>query len=540
MTTILIVGSGASGVHFALSVLRKGYDVTMLDVGHTKPRPVHAEQNFNDLKEKLDDPVEYFLGRAYEAVVYPTDKDEYYTKYYGFPPSKGSIFSTPALHSFSANGFEPLFSFAQGGLAEAWTAGVYPLNDHELQAFPFDYAEIAPYYGEVARRMGIGAERDDLAQFFPYHEHLLPPLQLDPHSQLLLATYQKRKARLNRDLNCYLGRSRVGTLSQEMAGRTGCRYCGRCLWGCPTESLYTPSITLKVCQRYPNFHYVPQIYVDHFGYDANGQITQMVAYSVAEQQQRVFTADRYVLAAGALSSAKIFMESIFQQEKRTIKLTGLMDNRQILAPFINLRLIGQKYKAESYQYHQLALGLVGDEPAEYLHGQITTLKSALVHPIIQNLPVDLQTATAIFRALRASLGIINLNLFDRRRPENYVTLAPDTETGRMRLVINYTPAPTEEALIKRSLRKVKTFMLHLGCIIPPGMTHIRPMGASVHYTGTLPMSQEKLPYTTSKNCQSHDFANLYLVDGATFPFLPAKNITFSLMANAVRVAETVF
>lgn len=34
--------------------------------------------------------------------------------------------------------------------------------------------------------------------------------------------------------------------------------------------------------------------------------------------------------------------------------------------------------------------------------------------------------------------------------------------------------------------------------------------------------------------------NLYLIDGATFPFLPAKNITFSLMANAVRVAETAF
>ena len=28
--------------------------------------------------------------------------------------------------------------------------------------------------------------------------------------------------------------------------------------------------------------------------------------------------------------------------------------------------------------------------------------------------------------------------------------------------------------------------------------------------------------------------------GATFPFLPAKNITFSLMANAVRAADLAF
>jgi choline dehydrogenase-like flavoprotein len=66
------------------------------------------------------------------------------------------------------------------------------------------------------------------------------------------------------------------------------------------------------------------------------------------------------------------------------------------------------------------------------------------------------------------------------------------------------------------------------------------MGASVHYAGTLPMSRQAAPFTTTETCQSRDFDNLFVVDGATFPFLPAKNITFSLMANAVRVAETAF
>ena len=34
--------------------------------------------------------------------------------------------------------------------------------------------------------------------------------------------------------------------------------------------------------------------------------------------------------------------------------------------------------------------------------------------------------------------------------------------------------------------------------------------------------------------------NLFFVDGSTFPFLPAKNITFTLMANAVRIAHCAF
>jgi choline dehydrogenase-like flavoprotein len=66
------------------------------------------------------------------------------------------------------------------------------------------------------------------------------------------------------------------------------------------------------------------------------------------------------------------------------------------------------------------------------------------------------------------------------------------------------------------------------------------MGASVHYAGTLPMSDTPHPGTISPDCRSHDFENLYVVDGSTFPFLPAKNITFTLMANAARVADRAF
>ena len=33
MEKILVIGSGASGVHFTLSVLKKGYEVTLIDVG---------------------------------------------------------------------------------------------------------------------------------------------------------------------------------------------------------------------------------------------------------------------------------------------------------------------------------------------------------------------------------------------------------------------------------------------------------------------------------------------------------------------------
>lgn len=535
MKKIIVVGSGASGVHFALTALRKGHHVTLIDAGQPRARSINPGDRFGDLKEKLDDPVRYYLGESFEAVVYPGSRREYYTKPYAFPPSKNDVFATPSDFEVAAKGFEPLFSFAQGGLAEAWTAGVYPFNDAELEQFPFTYSEIEPAYGEVAERIGICAEDDDLARFFPLHANAMEPLRLDENSQLLLESYHKHKKYFAQH-RAYLGRSRVATLSRDKGDRKACSYCGRCLWGCPEESLYTPSATLRECMRYSNFRYVPQTFVSHFRFDASHKITGVVAKTRAEAAPREFVGDAYVLAAGALCSSKIFLDSIWRQTGEIVKLPGLMDNRQILVPFVNLKLVGKRYNPVNYQYHQLAIGIETDEPAEYVHGQITTLKTALLHPIIYNVPVDLRASVAIFRNLRAALGVVNLNLHDWRRPENYLTIQPE-HGEHTRLVLQYTPPSNEAQRIREMVGITKKVLWRLGCIVPPSMTHVRPMGSSVHYAGTLPMSTTRAPYTASKHCASHDFENLYLADGATFPFLPAKNLTFTLMANAVRVAN---
>ena len=90
----------------------------------------------------------------------------------------------------------------------------------------------------------------------PVHDHLQAPLRLDEHSEDLLARYGRRRARLNGELSCYLGRSRVATLSEEREGREACTYRGRCLWGCPTGALYTPDMTLDECRRHSGFEYL--------------------------------------------------------------------------------------------------------------------------------------------------------------------------------------------------------------------------------------------------------------------------------------------
>ena len=530
--TVTVVGSGASGVHFALSVLRRGGRVRMLDVGRQGTAAVLPDAGLDRLKRDLDDPAAYFLGKRYESVFLPGETSEYY----GTPPSKDYVFQHPDGFGHNSAGFAPLFSFARGGLAEAWTGGCYPLTEAEAADFPFPYRDLAPHYDEVARRIGVTGEADDLARFMPVHGHLLPPLKLDAHSETLMRSYAGVRTRLNTG-GAYLGRTRVATLSQPLGSRQACDYLGRCLWGCPRGALYAPSHTLADCQTYSEFEYISGVEVSHLRLGPGARIRSVVARELESGTEREFETDRVALAAGALLSTKIFLMTMGREAERRVRLTGLMDNRQVLMPFVNVNMLGRQFSPDSYQYHLLGIGLDAASPRDYVHAQITTLKTALVHPIIQRLPLNLAASTLLFRGVHAALGLVNVNFRDTRREDNYVELSGDPTP---RLCLRYSPSKDEPERMKEAVRRVKAALRSLRCVVPPGMTHVRPMGASVHYAGTLPMSNDSSPFTTTALGQSRDFDNLFVVDGATFPFLPAKNITFTLMANAVRIAEAAF
>ncbi|MCP4220612.1 MAG: hypothetical protein GY765_38650 [bacterium] len=544
MDKITIVGSGASAVHFALSVLEKGYEVTMLDVGYGGPAAVNPKDPFHRLKCTLKDPAAYFLGENFESVV-PPDFDK---EIYGFPPNKQYVFKHPPGFKEKAEGFEPLFSFARGGLAQAWTGGSYPYNDDDLKNFPLGHKDFAPYYDKVVDRIGVMGENDDLSRFYPVQDNLLPPLDFDYHSQQLKDNYIAKKEKLNKT-GVYLGRSRVAVLSRDKKDRKACDYSGRCIWGCPTNSLYVPSVTLDECLQFPKFTYIPNRLVTHFNYN-NKKVVSINAVALETKDKNgtgaghpkgesvEYPVETLVMAAGTLSSSMIYLDSLYRATGQVHQLEGLMDNRQVLVPFINLKMIGKNYNPESYQYHQLAVGFRYKD-GDYIHGQVTTLKTALMQPVLQTMPLDWKTATFLGRNLHTALGVINLNYSDTRRCGNTVSIRPN-EGGPSTLDIHYAPPADEKEKVAYSIKTVKKFFSGLGVIVPPGQSHIRPMGASVHYSGTLPMSATPAPNTLSLNCRSHDFENLLVVDGSSFPFLPAKNLTFTLMANAMRVADKEF
>ena len=78
-------------------------------------------------------------------------------------------------------------------------------------------------------------------------------------------------------------------------------------------------------------------------------------------------------------------------------------------------------------------------------------------------------------------------------------------------------------------------LLRLG-VVPYG--RIDPGAASsIHYAGTLPVGTGPAP--TRPDGRLEAAPRVYVGDSSSWRFLPAKGLTFTLMANALRVADHV-
>lgn len=534
MARILVVGSGPSAVNFAKRALQNHHAVEIVDVGLDYHKRDQQALGYNELKSTLDDPARFFLGNEYEGIKIG-DVSDNATR---IPQSRQHVISQIPQFNIDSDSFNPLYSFAKGGLAEVWTAGCYPFSQRDLEPFPITLSDLEPYYHWVAEEIGVsGSSTDDLAGLLPKHEFIQDPLQLDPLSDHILQRYQQQSQFIKQKYHCHLGRSRIAVLSKPLKDRSACQGLGRCDWGCPIGAIYTPQKTLLECEQFDQFRYTPNYYVNHLKIDADDKISGVVAETLDGLSRREFNADIYVLAAGTLSTSRIFLESVRLKSGAAPHLTGLMDNPQVLIPFIAPKHIARTPTFDRFQYNLLAMfmGLEGGR-ADCL-GLITTLKAVPIHQLVQSLPLSLKMSLALFRQLHSGLGVVNLNFSDQRRDANTVRLCEDKM--KPGLTIQYDLADNALAQITQFVAQTKRMLRRLGCYAGPGKGQLRPAGSSSRYAGTLPMQAQPEPLSVSPQGQSHDFANLYVVDGSVIPALSAKNITFTLMANAARIADHV-
>jgi choline dehydrogenase-like flavoprotein len=62
-------------------------------------------------------------------------------------------------------------------------------------------------------------------------------------------------------------------------------------------------------------------------------------------------------------------------------------------------------------------------------------------------------------------------------------------------------------------------------------------GFSSHYAGTIPYSNEERAFALAPDGRLYGTRSVYVADGSGFRFLPALGLSWTIMANAHRIAR---
>lgn len=538
----VIVGSGPSAVHAALTLLERGKQVEMLDVGDEERSIPLPDATFLALKRQLPDPYTYLLGAHGEGII---------------SPGTASIFEYPSVRNFrvpsdsrmlqfDTRDFAPVVSHARGGLGVAWGANCVRYTQDDLRAFPLQIAELDDGYRTVAARMSIAApHEDDLSAHLPTGDATGDALPLNPHDAILWHRYAKRRRQVQRATRILMGRAR-SAINTVPHSPTQCIACDRCLWGCGVGAIYNPQVTLAACQRYPQFRYRTGVYVMRLRVEAE-HVQSVCYYDQASQTMQEHPADVVVLAAGAVGSGIIFLRTLQHatagHAPQPLKTQSLLDTQVVKIPYLLWSMVGRSLPERDVQFNKLLMGCLNEQDPDYpqyIHGEILSLTSLLYHPLIEKIPLGTQLSHRLFAHVKPALGVVTFFLPDRALAGNGIVLNPHPDTvtrDQARLV--YRDAPGKRAMLDDVVTQTCRALRRVGCLPLRPHVMVPPPGGGIHYGGTIPMSRIADPLCTDAEGRSYRYRNLYVADGATFPSLPSKSITFSLMANAVRIAKCI-
>ena len=309
---VIVVGSGASGGWVAKELTEKGVEVLMLEAGpprvptrdfteHIWPYQLKY-RGFGNQKKLLDDqPVQRLCYACddYSHQFFVNDNEHPYT----FPADKPFMW---------------IRGRQVGGKTFCWARVSYRYSDFEFKAasrdgygqdWPISYKELEPYYDRVENYIGISGSYEGLPQL--PDSRFLPPMRLSCGELVAKEIVEKK-------FGWKLIVDRSANLTVPLNGRPACHYCDQCQRGCFTASYFnSPSVTLPAAARTGRLHLVSDAVVSHVIMNAEGKADGVAYIDRTTHAAREVRGKTVVLAASALESTRILLNSRSRAVSRT-------------------------------------------------------------------------------------------------------------------------------------------------------------------------------------------------------------------------------
>ena len=525
----IVVGSGATGAIAAYSLAEEGVTVAVLDVGEEDEqyKNIIPEKDFISIRKEESNQHKYFLGKDFEGIPWDTIKVGSQLT----PPRNFLTRLADKLIPFESDSFKPMESLAKGGLGGGWGLGCYMFSHAELNAIGLQEDKMHSAYQAVADHIGISGAKDDGA---PYClgdlKNIQPAARLEENLSGIFSAYNKKKDRLNQK-GIFMGRTGLALLTENKEGRSGLKYKDMDFWSDKDGSGYRSWMTIDQLSKKPNFSYHKNCLVLKFN-EHDGAVDVIVKRTDTNEEQ-IFTCKKLILSAGVLGTARIVIRSFDHQKDQL----PVICNPYSYIPCVQWRMLGKEIEEKKTGFGQLMMFL--DEKKDNFDvGSVAlfSYRSLLLFKLIKESPLNFADTRIIMQYLQSSFTIAGMHHPERSSASKYIRMKKDNDsfTGDI-LTGEYILSDREITINQRREQNIRSALKSVGC--QPLKTVHTPNGGSIHYAGTLPFNTSGEKFTLYPDGKLAGTNNIFVADGSGFNYLPAKGLTFTLMANAYNVAK---
>jgi choline dehydrogenase-like flavoprotein len=544
---VIVVGSGASGGWVAKILCEKGARVLMLEAGP----PRIPERDFTEhlwpyrLRFRGFGDTKTFLEK--QPVQRLCDACDEYTHQFFIDDTEHPYTSDPDKPFMWIRGRQV------GGKSLLWGRVSYRYSDFEFQAaardgygenWPITYRDIEPYYDMIESYIGVSGSREGLPQF--PDGKFLPPMRLscgEVYARDIIA----------RQFGWRLTPDRSANLTTPLNGRPACHYCEQCHRGCFTASYFnSPAVTLPDAARTGRFTLVSDAVVSHLVMDDRGKASGVVFLDRNTHAERQARSRVVVLAASALESTRILMNSRSRRFPAGVGASSGVLGHYLMDHFTLESASGiiPSLKSSRRQPVGRPMGFIipkytNADPRfsdkRFLRGYYLAGDSR------QQLYEHAFAMRGFGRELREKIRQeipYMFTIYAQGEPlpryDNYVALDPDVKDawGIPVLRFHASYGENEFAMAKGMREKlgeiVDALKLENRSPLPERLS---VFGKNIHEAGTARMGSDPKKSVVNRFNQVHDAPNVFVTDGACFVTQGCYEPTLTIMALSARAAD---
>ncbi|MCU1489451.1 MAG: 4Fe-4S ferredoxin, iron-sulfur binding [Acidimicrobiaceae bacterium] len=527
MPTALVVGSGpaAAGAAVALSV-RPDLKITVIDLGE------HLEEDRALVRAGLagSRPEEWRPDDVALLSHQPVA-----TSVRGLPEKRAYGSDFPFRDGGQLQGLSPfedvqsaLVSGAYGGFSNVWGSQLMPFSRETLAAWPVSFDEMLPHYRAMLAQVPLAGEDDDLAERFPL---IAPTSALPPVSDRtarVLANYARHRAPLAR-MGVTVGKARLAFRAHD------CVLCGLCMTGCPYGLIYSASQTFDALRQSGRVEYHSGLLAVSVEEGADGVTIR--ARERATGTIQTFQGDRAFLGCGAIGTTRLVLGSLGLHEREV----SLGESVQFTLPMLSARATRDPRSEPQFTLNQFNMLIaLGDGGRDLSQLHFYTYNPAFVDalPAPLRAPALAAVQTELLRRTSVALGYLPSWASPRLRVRSHP--GRHGELAELEIRRDQTHWPRNK-MLRQVLGRVALAGRHLDLYPVLPRLVLAAGGKSYHFGGSFPLRAGGHT-STADRCSSDrmgrvaPWQRVHLVDASVFPDVPATTFTFTIMANAHRIA----